>query len=203
MKLWLGLIFLTPFAFAGGDLDELATWMQGSFSSEEQSVEDQEYFDIRLEMARIWEDRKDGVWLYVEQAAATALERPYRQRIYHVYAQDDGTFASEIYTLEKPEAFIGGWKDASRFAGFGPEKLTVRKGCKVTLKKASDGSYVGGTHEADCESSLRGASYATTEIRLTADTMISWDRGFDSENKHVWGAEKGGYIFKRKTTSED
>jgi hypothetical protein len=27
--------------------------------------------------------------------------------------------------------------------------------------------------------------------------LASWDRGFDSTDNQVWGAEKGGYIFKK------
>jgi hypothetical protein len=27
--------------------------------------------------------------------------------------------------------------------------------------------------------------------------ILSWDRGFDANGNQVWGAEKGGYIFKK------
>ena len=66
------------------ELDTLVEWMTGSFSSQAQAQADERYYDIRLEMVPIWTDRDDGRWLYVEQAAASALERPYRQRIYRV-----------------------------------------------------------------------------------------------------------------------
>jgi hypothetical protein len=56
-------------------------WMTGSFSSAEQAAADTNYFDIRLEIVPIWTTRADGHWLYVEQAAAGYLERPYRQRV--------------------------------------------------------------------------------------------------------------------------
>ena len=62
------------------DFATLVDWMTGSFSSQAQSLEDEEYFDIRLEMVAIWPMRSDGLWLYVEQASASALDRPYRQR---------------------------------------------------------------------------------------------------------------------------
>ena len=41
------------------------------------------------------------------------------------------------------------------------------------------------------ESTLRGASSATSEVEVHPDRVVSWDRGFDAERKHVWGAEKG------------
>jgi len=34
--------------------------MTGSFSSEEQATADSSYFDIRLQMARIWSERTEG-----------------------------------------------------------------------------------------------------------------------------------------------
>ena len=69
----------------------LAEWMSGSFSSAAQAADDPEnYFDIRLEMVPIWSERSDGPWLYVEQAAASALDRPYRQRVYHLVETEDG-----------------------------------------------------------------------------------------------------------------
>ena len=65
----------------------LGSWMTGSFSSASQaSAAPDDYFDIRLYMVPIWDGRADGPWLYVEQAAASALERPYRQRVYQVFA---------------------------------------------------------------------------------------------------------------------
>lgn len=57
---------------ADPELDRLASWITGSFSSEAQSVEDADFRHIVLHMARIWPARADGAWFYVEQAAASA-----------------------------------------------------------------------------------------------------------------------------------
>jgi hypothetical protein len=32
-------------------------------------------------------------------------------------------------------------------------------------------------------------------VTLDQGQLLSWDQGFDSENKQVWGATKGGYVF--------
>lgn len=37
------------------DLDTLASWMNGSFSSAEQATNDSDYFDVRLQMIPIWD----------------------------------------------------------------------------------------------------------------------------------------------------
>uniref|UniRef100_UPI0038D3A63C CpcT/CpeT family chromophore lyase n=1 Tax=Flavobacterium sp. TaxID=239 RepID=UPI0038D3A63C len=46
-----------------------------------------------------------------------------------------------------------------------------------------------------CASELRGASYATSKVTITANQVLSWDQGFDKDDKQVWGATKAGYIF--------
>ncbi|MCW9016751.1 MAG: CpcT/CpeT family chromophore lyase, partial [Kangiellaceae bacterium] len=56
-------------------------------------------------------------------------------------------------------------------------------------------SYSGSTDTNKCMSKLRGATYATSEVIVNHKGIVSWDRGFDSKDKQVWGAVKAGYIF--------
>ncbi|MEJ5263435.1 MAG: chromophore lyase CpcT/CpeT [Ignavibacterium sp.] len=178
------------------ELDLLVNWMTGSFNSEEQSRNDSDYYNISLEMHRIWGNRNDGYWLYVEQAVATAKDKPYRQRIYHIF-EEDGVLKSVIYSLPDEKKFIGGWEDISVFNTLSPEQLETRKGCEVIIKRKDENTFIGSTVEKNCTSNLRGAAYATTEVSITKDTIISWDRGFNDKDEQVWGATKGGYIFKK------
>ncbi len=178
-------------------LEQLVEWMTGSFSSQEQALADTNFYDIRLHMVQIWLDREDGAWLYIEQAAATTLDEPYRQRIYHVVQRYDGSFVSEVYTFEEPLRLAGAWQEPSRLNALSPDSLTERAGCSIYLKFEDDGAFTGSTRDKDCESSLRGAAYATSEVRITATELYSWDRGFDAQGEQVWGAQTGGYIFKK------
>lgn len=178
------------------ELDLLVNWMTGSFNSEEQSRNDSDYYNISLEMHRIWGNRNDGYWLYVEQAVATAKDNPYRQRIYHIF-EEDGVLKSVIYSLPDEKKFIGGWEDISVFNTLSPEQLETREGCEVIIKRKDENTFIGSTVEKNCTSNLRGAAYATTEVSITKDTIISWDRGFNDKDEQVWGATKGGYIFKK------
>ncbi len=179
-------------------LSLLVDWMSGSFDSKAQAAADPEnYLDIRLEMRPIWPDRKDGRWLYVEQAAASALERPYRQRVYRVSAGADRTFRSEVYELPgDPLKFAGAWKDASKLAGLTPEQLTLKEGCAIILRNEGD-AFVGSTQGTGCVSTRSGATHATSEVKISETEMRTWDRGFDAAGKQVWGAEKGPYIFSK------
>jgi hypothetical protein len=179
-------------------LDRLAGWMTGSFSSEEQAAEDESYFDIRLEMVPIWTDRADGRWLYVEQAAALSLDSPYRQRVYHLTVQDDGSFRSEVYAIPDPLRFAGAWKSDAPLADLSPDALELREGCAVILRAETEKRFVGSTVGTGCSSTLRGASYATSEVTVRPDSIESWDRGFAESGEQMWGAEKGPYLFKRK-----
>jgi len=179
------------------DINALVALMEGSFSSEEQSLNDSDYYDIRLYMKKIWTDRTDGRWLYVEQAAAQMEDKPYRQRVYRVDQQKDGSFISEVYELEDPLRFAGEWKSDKPLSQLSPDSLKKKDGCTVYLTLADDGSFKGGTQGMDCLSELRGATYATSEVRIDTEGLKTWDRGYDKEGKQVWGAEKGGYIFKR------
>lgn len=181
-----------------GSLEELLTFMTGSFSSADQAKTDpKNFFDIRLEVAQIWKERSDGVWLYVEQAAADSLAKPYRQRIYHLTRLPEGRFQSVIYSFQgDPQRFAGAWKDGAKLAGLKPEELDARKGCAVFLTHQA-GRYQGSTRERECESVLRGAAYATTEVTISSEELVSWDRGYDASGAQVWGAKTGGYRFRK------
>lgn len=181
----------------------LLKYLSGSFSSEEQHKADADnFFDIRLHMTPIWQHRSDGYWLYVEQARANALDRPYRQRVYQLVQLGENEFESRVYELpgESPAdalKFAGAWKDPRKLEGVSSENLKLKAGCSIFLKRLPDGSFEGATRGNGCVSTLRGAAYTTSEVKLAPDQMISWDRGWDKDGKQVWGAEKGGYIFKR------
>jgi hypothetical protein len=194
IALALGLLAADPAA----ELTRVADFLTGSFSSGEQAKADPAFFDVRLRSARIWADRPGEHWLYVEQAMATALDKPYRQRVYQLVWKD-GAAVSVISTLPgDPLKFAGAWEKPERFAALKPADLTERKGCAIRLTREADGRYTGTTDGCNCGSDLKGAKYATTEVTLTADTLTSWDRGFDAADKQVWGAVKGPYIFKRQ-----
>ncbi|MCB0727854.1 MAG: chromophore lyase CpcT/CpeT [Ignavibacteriae bacterium] len=179
------------------DSESLLSLMEGSFSSEEQAKNDSDYYDIRLHMKRIWPEMSSAHWLYVEQSVAGSEDKPYRQRVYRISNTVEGRFESEVYTMNDPLRFAGAWKEENPLSELTPDSLTLRDGCTVTLTMMEYGVYEGSTTGDNCESDLRGAKYATSEVKITEDGIISWDRGFDAEGKQVWGAKKGGYIFLR------
>lgn len=177
------------------DLLELKSRMEGAFTSELQAKSDSDYYNIHLHMSAIWERSEDGYWLYVEQAIASALKKPYRQRIYHLYRQDDRTLVSKVYEINAPLRFAGAYANPDLLTGLTKDSLIDRQGCAIYLQKDADGNFSGSTPGKDCLSSLRGAVYATSQAMVYEDKLVSWDRGWDKDDKQVWGAEKGGYQF--------
>ncbi|MBK9735872.1 MAG: chromophore lyase CpcT/CpeT [Saprospiraceae bacterium] len=180
------------------DLKKVAKMMTGTFSSAAQAAQDTNYFNIKLRMTPIWKDEADGYWFYVEQAIATAEEKPYRQRVYHLYLQDKETIVSKVYEVQNPKEIVNAWKDDTKLSSITREKLVDRQGCSIFLHKNKEKNYSGSTPGKECLSTLRGASYATSEVTIYKDRLESWDRGWDKEDKQVWGAENGGYVFMKE-----
>jgi CpeT protein len=178
-------------------LEQLLTWMNGSFSSRAEALEDTSYFDARLEIVPIWTDRPDGYWVYVEQAVADDLGRPYRQQVYHLAQLDDSTFAASIYELPRARRFVGQWRDPDAFSELTADSLTKCEGCTVYLHEEDDTAFTGHTIKGDCPSDRLGAVYATTDMRITSGYLYIWDRGFDSAGAQVWGEMKRGYLFEK------
>ncbi len=179
------------------ELSKLARMMTGTFSSEEQAKEDSTFYNINLVMYPIWETDKSAKWLYVEQAATSNIDKPYRQRVYKLTLNQNHIFESRIYELAHPDKFIHAWTQPDIFNQISPDSLIQRQGCAVMLKKENN-CYSGSTVDKDCKSTLRGAAYATSQVSICADQVISWDQGWNNNDQQVWGAEVKGYIFKRK-----
>jgi hypothetical protein len=188
-------------------LETLQKQMKGTFTSATQAQADTSYFDITLNMHPIWKKNDDKIkWLYVEQAMTAKLEKPYRQRIYRLTQINENTFESAVFELPTPDKYIGAWKIKDAFDALTPDKLITREGCQVVLNLDKQGNYIGKTGDKSCTSTLRGASYATSQVSIFEDKIVSWDQGFDANAKQVWGATKGGYQFikiKNKQENKD
>jgi hypothetical protein len=180
----------------------LAAYLTGRFDSEAQSKTDYAYYAIQLTTCAVSVPELGERVLYVEQARMDTPSQPYRQRLYVIEPLDppQTRAVSNIYEIVKPSAAVGLCSD--------PTSLTLtladvveKDGCGVEMEWTGS-QFEGGTTGKECASTLNGASYTTSEVTLTHDTMSSWDRGFDDQDVQVWGATKGPYVFDRKTPLE-
>ncbi len=185
----------------GEDLQALAQGLTGHFTSAGQAERDEDFLHIELRAVRIWPTRTDGIWLYVEQAAGWALERPYRQRLYQLTEPTPGQFTSAVYLLpgEDPLAFAGAWEDPSAFDGLDPTDADPRTGCEIHLERRADGVFQGRTAAKACPSSLGESTYATSAVLISPTVIFSWDRGWNRWDIQAWGAETGPYLFERQS----
>lgn len=186
------------------NLESLQRLLTGTFSSVSQAIEDKDYFVIELRAVRIWAEQPGARWVYVEQATASAPDKPYRQRVYRLTQAGD-QFVSQVYALPgDPLLHAGAWRNKAALAGITPAELLLREGCDVVLRwRAEPAGFIGGTQGKGCASDLRGASYATSSVTLDPLRIDSWDQGFDRTDQQVWGAIKGPYQFKRRSTTAE
>lgn len=179
-------------------LDRLATLLTGTFSSADQALADKNFRHAVLRAVRIWPERADGPWIYVEQALPEALDQPYRQRVYQLATAADGALEVRVFTLDDPIKATGAWQKHAPLADFTPDHLTFNEGCTLFFRAMPDGSFVGSTRGNGCASDLRGATHATTDATLTSEAIVWWERGYNASGRQVWGSATGGYIFKRQ-----
>ena len=177
-------------------LAQLQNLMAGSYNSADQAKKDSTYYDITLHMYPIWIDDMSAKWLYVEQAVTANPDKPYRQRVYKLKTNSDGSISSYVYTLDNPDEYIGKWQTPSYFDDKAKSILTIREGCEVIMRKDGKG-YKGSTGNKTCGSTMRGATYASSVVTLDEKMVSSWDQGFDADDKQVWGATEGPYVFKK------
>jgi len=180
----------------GPMLNELGRWFTGSFSSAQQASLDPSFAPLTLNSVRIWEERADGVWLYVEQAAVALPTRPFRQRVYNIRRAKRGQFVVVLYRINEEERYVGAYADEELLDALKEEELTrLERGCDTFLRKRGK-KYVGGTVGRSCPSTLAGATYSTSEIAVYSNRIYALDRGYNADDEQVWGSENGPYKFR-------
>jgi hypothetical protein len=185
------------------ELLQLRSYMTGAFKGQGPADSEFNSTDTRLQMVKIWEARRDGYWLYREQANTINLDHPYLQRVYHLNRADDGPIKIDIYQLMDPLRFVGAWKKKELLTELTPSFLVKKDGCSIVLNKENESTFVGSTVDKDCPSSEAGAAYSTTEVKITETEFYSWERGFDANDALAWGPEASGYIFTKHMDLKD
>lgn len=175
------------------ELEELVAVMAGSFSSSRQAKSDTLYNDYTLRLVPIWGER-EGYWLYSEQSLSDSLEIPSKQYIYRLSRENDSLIRSDIYTFPNSDLWIGKWETPEFFDRLLLETIALRKGCEVLIQKIDD-KFIGKTNGKNCPDTLHGAVYATSELEISKNRMVSWERGFNENDSLMWGSQKGGYVF--------
>lgn len=182
-------------------LTRLTKLMEGNYSSATAASTDRTIQDRRLHLHRIWRNRDasaEGIYFYVEEAAAATTGKPDRQQIWLVRLRPlDDKVETVFYNLRGPRRFVGQWKNKNAFAGLTPDSLTVQAGCNIAFVQNGDG-FRGVTEPRTCPTNKDGAQYATTDITFSPNQLVRWDRGFDGADRLVWGPIQGGIPYERE-----
>lgn len=176
------------------DLTLAASLLTGSFSSEFQAKTMIGFSDYRMRATRVWANRTDGVWLYIEQAKGESVEKPYRQRVYHFH-YSGSLLAISPYKMPLAEAFMH--KGAVAFDLITPSDLDDLTGCEIYLARIGVAEFKGSTSPKSCKSTHEGASYMTTTLKVSMYMIVSWDHGHAENGTQVWGPELEPYEFRR------
>ncbi|MBW1296934.1 chromophore lyase CpcT/CpeT [Aquimarina litoralis] len=181
------------------ELEDFAKILVGNFSSKKQAKEESGYSAVGLINKVIWKDRS-GIWLYQELFAEGKTNAIYNQRILNIKRVDSNTLSSTSYVIPNQKKYINAWKDISVFDNLTIDSLTIREGCDVYFRKKTSTIYQGKTNKETCSSSFsKKISYTTSNIVISRNKISSWDRGYDSNGKQVWGKIQGPYEFIRIT----
>jgi len=185
--------------------ERAARYLIGRFDSSEDAAQNPHHFAISLVICRADVPALGSHVLYVEQAKTDALSKPYRQRLYVVEPGVDPSIQarSRVFELASGSDWVG-WCDAPTALPIDAADAEEKIGCAVELTfDASTDAFDGGTVGKSCASALAGATYATSDVALSKQALLSWDRGFDQHDTQVWGATDGPYVFARKSTLEE
>jgi len=178
-------------------LDDFVKLLSGKFSSKQQSETESGYSAIGLVNKPIWKDRS-GYWFYQELYNEENSTSIYNQRILNIRRVDSVTLSSTSYVIPNQKKYINAWKDVSIFNILNIDSLHIREGCDVYFKKKTSTIYQGKTKKETCTSSFsKKISYTTGNIIISRKKITSWDRGYDSNGKQVWGKIQGPYKFLR------
>jgi CpeT protein len=184
---------------AQADLEAMATMMAGPWTSAELAARDSTYLDIRSVNVRIWQRDPEysGAWFYTESARPSAPATPYRQNVFNLVAQEDGTVHAYQYRVRAPERFAG-----AALANRAPEGLTLDDlialpGCTLVWHREQAGRFVGAMRPRACRNKFRGATWMDGSSWIEPGRFYTWDRGMNDAGEQVWGPTRAGYEFTR------
>ncbi len=68
-----------------------------------------------------------AIGFYVEQSMVSMQEKPYRQRVYHLYIQNDTTIVSKVFEAKNPAQYINAWKTEEKLKSITTDSLVDRQ----------------------------------------------------------------------------
>lgn len=183
----------------------LAQWMAGDFSNRKQSTANpKDYAHIRVFFRPLPWDFFSGIGFYSEQVYDYDLWNPYRQGVHRFVSQKDQVYI-ENYSLKDGLLYAGSGRNRDILQTITPESIARRYQCSMVFK-AQGNKFFGGVEPGNkCIVTRNGCkTYLVSEVELTENTWISWDRGMDiNTHEHIWGSAIGPLKFEKIASFAD
>ncbi len=178
------------------DFDRYIEWVDGSFSSRKQSIEEPYFSHVVVYQRFIRYDLIKGGWFYIQQGMFEDL--PYRQRIYHIYQLNDTTIVSKSYRIKNLESIdkIDSPYFMENLNNLTLDDIDYMYGCDSYIYMGVDGYFYGSLANKKCPGTYAGATHTTSDFRVYPDMIVSWERGWNGDIQ-VWGSSRGYYYFRR------
>ncbi len=184
----------------GQQVQEVAAYLEGTMATASQAAANSKAPNVQMTTCRVHVassgQTTDVIFLYQEQALAGQLEKPYRQRFLQL---SPSSYSQSVRSLSYRPSNAAAWVN---FCNKPLSDRTVslsdlgKPVCSVFLKRLGD-TYSGRTPADGCPANVRGAVRITNQIVLSKSGMDTWDRGYDSTGKQVWGAKTEAYQYRK------
>jgi CpeT/CpcT family (DUF1001) len=176
-------------------VQEVVSHLVGIMDTSAQSQVNYQRVNVQMTTCKVTlKDDLNSVYLYQEQALATKLNQPYRQRILKIIPLANNLVESKAYKLKNKTQFINFCNQLKDNKILAKNDLTESV-CSVFLRPVVT-IYIGETPPEGCVANVRGAVKITNKIILHSQGMDTFDQGFDAEGKQVWGAVNDSYQFR-------
>lgn len=185
------------------DLQYLWTLLSGEFSNQPQAIAEPVHFvQLRLWQRALLLFGHDRPCLFLEQANALQLDRPYRQRLLCLEADFSGQLSAQFYQFKNAAAVLGAGQDPDRLRSLTPEDVQLLESCRLAVEQTSRGGY-NAQLPAGCRcrfwtDGIERQVSLGFEVWSESDRVNfhSFDRGIDPETgRSLWGALMGPYEF--------
>lgn len=174
----------------------LAHWIAGDFSNQQQAFEDaKNYAHIHVFFRPLPWDFFGGIGFYSEQVYDYDLWRPYRQGVHRFIDRGEDIYI-ENYSLQNPMFYAGAGRELSILRSIKPDKIDRRYHCSMIFQRQGN-LFRGRVEGNSCFIEKYGKkTYLVSDVELTENTFVSFDRGLDVDNhEQVWGSTAGALKF--------
>ncbi len=176
----------------------LACWMAGDFSNQKQAFNDPKtYAHIRVFFRPLPWEFFGGIGFYSEQVYDYDLWNPYRQAVHHLVERGDSIYI-ENYSLQDAYLYAGAGHDRDILKTIQTPKIQRRHHCSMIFTQQGN-LFRGRVEGNECLIERNGCqTYLVSEVELSENTFVSWDRGLDvNTHQQVWGAVSGPLKFEK------